>query len=181
MDCREVRRRIQHFDISREREPTRRWLPLAEKTHFQLHPLVVPQDSQTKQEPAGRMRTPQVEQKGASTADIPGVNASSLRGEVGATVGASSAPGAPWTLEAPSAPGAPSARGAGKPSPSGPVGWPMADSPSVAAAELASAGAAAPVDAGAGCDAVDGPVPFTSSIRSAVVLMPSACRLSTSR
>ena len=28
----------------------------------QLHPLVVPQDSQTKQEPAGRMRTPQVEQ-----------------------------------------------------------------------------------------------------------------------
>jgi hypothetical protein len=29
---------------------------------FQLHPLVVPQDSQTKQEPAGRMRTPQVEQ-----------------------------------------------------------------------------------------------------------------------
>jgi hypothetical protein len=43
----------------------------------QLHPLVVPQDSQTKQEPAGRMRTPQVEQKGASTAAIPGVNASS--------------------------------------------------------------------------------------------------------
>jgi hypothetical protein len=57
---------------------------------FQLHPLVVPQDSQTKQEPAGRMRTPQVEQKGASTADIPGVNASSLRGEIGATVGVSS-------------------------------------------------------------------------------------------
>jgi pimeloyl-ACP methyl ester carboxylesterase len=28
----------------------------------QLHPLVVPQDSQTKQEPAGRIRTPQVEQ-----------------------------------------------------------------------------------------------------------------------
>src|SRR6266567_7466994 len=54
---------------------------------FQLHPLVVPQDSQTKQEPAGRMRTPQVEQKGASTAAIPGVNASSLRGEAGATVG----------------------------------------------------------------------------------------------
>ena len=31
-------------------------------TCAQLHPLVVPQDSQTKQEPAGRMRTPQVEQ-----------------------------------------------------------------------------------------------------------------------
>ncbi len=31
-------------------------------TWDQLHPLVVPQDSQTKQEPAGRMRTPQVEQ-----------------------------------------------------------------------------------------------------------------------
>jgi pimeloyl-ACP methyl ester carboxylesterase len=31
-------------------------------TRPQLHPLVVPQDSQTKQEPAGRMRTPQVEQ-----------------------------------------------------------------------------------------------------------------------
>jgi hypothetical protein len=29
---------------------------------FQLQPLVVPQDSQTKQEPAGRIRTPQVEQ-----------------------------------------------------------------------------------------------------------------------
>jgi hypothetical protein len=57
---------------------------------FQLHPLVVPQDSQTKQEPAGRIRTPQVEQKGASTAAIPGVNASSLRGEAGATVGMSS-------------------------------------------------------------------------------------------
>jgi hypothetical protein len=28
----------------------------------QLHPLVVPQDSQTKHEPAGRIRTPQVEQ-----------------------------------------------------------------------------------------------------------------------
>ena len=28
----------------------------------QLHPLVVPHDPQTKQEPAGRMRTPQVEQ-----------------------------------------------------------------------------------------------------------------------
>jgi NAD(P)-dependent dehydrogenase (short-subunit alcohol dehydrogenase family) len=28
----------------------------------QLQPLVVPQDSQTKQEPAGRIRTPQVEQ-----------------------------------------------------------------------------------------------------------------------
>src|SRR6266568_1118292 len=119
MDCREVRRRIQHFDISREREPARRWLPLAEKTHFQLHPLVVPQDSQTKQEPAGRMRTPQVEQKGASTAE--------------------------------------------RPSPAGPAGWPLADSPSVTAAELASADVAAPVDAGAGCDAVDGPVPFTSS------------------
>jgi len=36
------------------------------------------------------MRTPQVEQKGASTAAIPGVNASSLRGEAGATVGVSS-------------------------------------------------------------------------------------------
>src|SRR6266511_1237924 len=126
MDCREVRRRIQHFDISREREPTRRWLPLAEKTHFQLHPLVVPQDSQT----------PQVEQKGASTADIPGVNASSLRGEVGATVGPSSALGAPWTLGAPSAPGPPSAPGADRPSPAerpspaGPAGWPLADSPS---------------------------------------------------
>src|SRR6266545_1206151 len=157
MDCREVRRRIQHFDISREREP------------------------------AGRMRTPQVEQKGASTADIPGVNASSLRGEVGATVGPSSALGAPWTLGAPSAPGPPSAPGADRPSPAerpspaGPAGWPLADSPSVTAAELASADVAAPVDAGAGCDAVDGPVPFTSSIRSAVVLMPSACRLSTSR
>jgi hypothetical protein len=32
------------------------------ETRAQLHPLVVPQDSQTKQEPAGRMRTPQVEQ-----------------------------------------------------------------------------------------------------------------------
>jgi hypothetical protein len=31
-------------------------------SHRQLHPLVVPQDSQTKQEPAGRIRTPQVEQ-----------------------------------------------------------------------------------------------------------------------
>ena len=61
----------------------------------QLHPLVVPQDSQTKQEPAGRMRTPQVEQKGASTADIPSVNASSLRNKVGATVDPSSALGAP--------------------------------------------------------------------------------------
>jgi hypothetical protein len=29
---------------------------------FQLHPLVVPHDSQTKHEPAGRIRTPQVEQ-----------------------------------------------------------------------------------------------------------------------
>ncbi len=28
----------------------------------QLHPLVVPQDSHTKHEPAGRIRTPQVEQ-----------------------------------------------------------------------------------------------------------------------
>jgi hypothetical protein len=28
----------------------------------QLHPLVVPHDSQTKHEPAGRIRTPQVEQ-----------------------------------------------------------------------------------------------------------------------
>ena len=28
----------------------------------QLQPLVVPHDSQTKQDPAGRMRTPQVEQ-----------------------------------------------------------------------------------------------------------------------
>lgn len=28
----------------------------------QLHPLVVPQDSQTKHDPAGRIRTPQVEQ-----------------------------------------------------------------------------------------------------------------------
>jgi hypothetical protein len=39
------------------------------------------------------MRTPQVEQKGASTADIPGVNASSLRGEIGTTVGVSSTSG----------------------------------------------------------------------------------------
>lgn len=29
---------------------------------LQLQPLVVPHDSQTKQDPAGRMRTPQVEQ-----------------------------------------------------------------------------------------------------------------------
>jgi hypothetical protein len=29
---------------------------------LQLHPLVVPQDSQTKHDPAGRIRTPQVEQ-----------------------------------------------------------------------------------------------------------------------
>ena len=41
----------------------------------QLHPLVVPQDSHTKHDPAGRMRTPQVEQYGASTAAMPGVNA----------------------------------------------------------------------------------------------------------
>ena len=41
----------------------------------QLHPLVVPQDSQTKHEPAGRIRTPQVEQYGASTAAMPGVKA----------------------------------------------------------------------------------------------------------
>ena len=33
-----------------------------EKKSFQLQPLVVPHDSQTKHEPAGRIRTPQVEQ-----------------------------------------------------------------------------------------------------------------------
>ena len=35
----------------------------------------MPQDSQTKHEPAGRIRTPQVEQYGASTAAMPGVKA----------------------------------------------------------------------------------------------------------
>jgi hypothetical protein len=40
--------------------PTRR--PLPARPCRQLHPLVVPQDSQTKHDPAGRIRTPQVEQ-----------------------------------------------------------------------------------------------------------------------
>jgi hypothetical protein len=39
----------------------RSWNP-AGATGPQLHPLVVPQDSQTKHDPAGRIRTPQVEQ-----------------------------------------------------------------------------------------------------------------------
>ena len=33
-----------------------------DRVRGQLHPLVVPQDSQTKHDPAGRIRTPQVEQ-----------------------------------------------------------------------------------------------------------------------
>src|SRR6266536_2201625 len=168
MDCREVRRRIQHFDISREREPARRWLPLAEKTHFQLHPLVVPQDSQTKQEPAGRMRTPQVEQKGASTAAIPGVNASPLRGEPGPTVAGAAA--TVWEVPA-------SLAAAGSPASAGAAGGSGGSAP----------GPRAPVAAGAGCGAAGaapvavGPLPLASSIRSAVVLIPSACLVSTSR
>ena len=39
-----------------------RALPSGGAHKAQLQPLVVPQDSQTKHEPAGRIRTPQVEQ-----------------------------------------------------------------------------------------------------------------------
>jgi hypothetical protein len=49
---------------------------------------VVPQDSQTKHEPAGRIRTPQVEQYGASTAAMPGVNAGAWAAGTGAGVAA---------------------------------------------------------------------------------------------
>src|SRR6266702_5934665 len=128
----------------------------------QLQPLVVPQDSQTKQEPAGRMRTPQVEQKGASTAAIPGVNASSLRGEAGPTVGGAAA--AAWEVPA-------SLAAAGSPASAGAAGGSGGSAP----------GPRAPVAAGAGCGAAGaapvavGPLPLASSIRSAVVLIPSSC------
>src|SRR4029453_11080760 len=96
-----------------------------------------PQDSQTKQEPAGRMRTPQVEQYGASTAAMPGGNA----GANGAGAGA----------------GAPEVGGRGS-------AWAGAGAP--AATGSAMAGSA---------------VPLTSAVRSAVVLIPRAWRVSTSR
>jgi hypothetical protein len=48
-----------------QRRPVAVWVERPQQaggSRGQLHPLVVPQDSQTKHDPAGRIRTPQVEQ-----------------------------------------------------------------------------------------------------------------------